>query len=354
MNSRERMKRALRREIPDRVPCYDGFWSQASRDLIDQAGVHPDTDIADLFNFDIRMQWLDTSARLDPVTVSEDETTIITRDRDGATIRSLKEEQTTGEHMEFAISSPDLWRTQFRDRYRWHRNRVDLKNLLRKVRYWRSQGRYIMFSALDPFEATWRKCGPVGHMMAYAEHPEWVRDMYAVHTEMLETAWRDLRDAGIEFDGAWFWADIAYKTSSLVSPKAYKNLLQPFHRRMNDFVHRDGGETVFHSDGNLHGLLPHLVDAGFDCLQPMEVKAGMDVRELKQQYGGKLAFMGNIDARLFQQNDLNALEAEIKSKLTIAMQGGGYIYHSDHSVPPGTTLATYRAALAMVEKYGRY
>ncbi|MGH7144551.1 MAG: uroporphyrinogen decarboxylase family protein [Planctomycetota bacterium] len=354
MNSQERVKRALRRQLPDRIPRYDGFWSQAHRDIIDQAGAHPDSDIADLFNFDLRMLGVDTSARLDATTVSEDDHTVVSTDRDGATIRALRDEQTTGEHLSFAMTDPDVWRTKFRARYQWSRNRVDFKNLRRRYAFWRKQGRYVAFSALDPFEATWRKCGPVMHMMAYVEHPDWVKDMYAVHTELLEAAWKDLRSEGIECDGAWYWADIAYKTSSLVSPKSYRALLQPYHRRLNELVHRDGGETIFHSDGNLHGLLPDLIEAGFDCLQPMEVKAGMDVRLLKKQFGDRLAFMGNIDARLFQQNDLIALEEEIRSKIEIAKVGGGYMYHSDHSIPPGTTFETYRAAMAMVDKYGGY
>lgn len=354
MNSCERVKKALRREIPDRIPRFDGFWSQARNDILDQAGVHPDTDIADLFNFDLRFVGCDASARLDPVTLSQDESSTISTDRDGATIRYLRNEQTTGEHMAFAMTDPEIWRQKYRARYQYHRDRIDFKGLRRRYDFWRKQGRYIAFSALDPFEATWHKCGPVIHMMSYVENPEWVQDMYAVHTELIEHAWQDLQAEGIRCDGAWFWADIAYKTSSMVSPKSYRALLQPFHKRLTDLVHRDGGETIFHSDGNLHGLLPDLIASGFDCLQPMEVKAGMDVRELKKQYGSQMSFMGNIDARLFQQNDLGALEEEIRAKLAVAKEGGGYMYHSDHSVPPGATYETYRAAMALVDKYGQY
>jgi uroporphyrinogen decarboxylase len=80
----------------------------------------------------------------------------------------------------------------------------------------------------------------------------------------------------------------------------------------------------------------------------------MDIRELKAQYGDIMSFMGNIDARLFQTNDLTALEKEIKDKINIAKVGGGYVFHTDHSVPPGTTLETYQFALELVERYGKY
>lgn len=100
--------------------------------------------------------------------------------------------------------------------------------------------------------------------------------------------------------------------------------------------------------------IPFLLEAGIDCLQPLGVKAGMDVRHLKQEYGNRLAFMGNIDAGLFQENDRVGLEAEIRSKILIAMKGGCYVYYSDHSIPPGTTLETYRYALELVHHYGKY
>jgi uroporphyrinogen-III decarboxylase len=80
----------------------------------------------------------------------------------------------------------------------------------------------------------------------------------------------------------------------------------------------------------------------------------MDVRKLKAEYGNRLAFMGNIDARLFQENDLAGLEAELRAKLPPAMQGSGYIYHSDHSIPPGTRLETYQFCMNLVQELGKY
>jgi uroporphyrinogen decarboxylase len=345
---------ALRRQIPDRVPRQDSFWRDARRDLLAGAGEHPDTDIADVFDMDIRSLGFDGTARLDRVTREETDKHVIYTDANGATIRHFRDEQTTGEHMEFAIADRDIWREQFRARYAFDRHRIDVRRAKRLYEHWRRTGRYIVFATVEPFEATWAKCGPTRHFMAYVEDPEWVRDMYAVHTELAEAAFAEYRGAGIEFDGVWFFGDIAYRNSSMVSPQGYCDLLQPFHRRLCAMVHAAGGEAIFHSDGNLHGLLPHLIEAGWDCIQPLEVKAGMDVRQLKAQYGDRVALMGNIDARLFQQNDLAGLEAEIRDKVTVAKEGGGYLYHSDHSVPPGVTFETYRRALELVDHYGKY
>lgn len=353
MNSFERVRAAIRRGKPDRVPRSDHFWEDARRDLLAQAGWHPDGDVADLFDHDLRDTWWDASPRLDRKTITEDDREIIIEDEWGRTVRSLRHEQTTGEHIAFAVTSHAIWRERFRDRFRWVPERIDVDRMTRLQAYWRKAERYIAWSCLDPFEATWMKCGPVGHLEAYVEDVDWVRDMYGVHTELVEAGFADMIARGLKPDGVWFWADVAYKNGPMISPAMYREILMPFHKRLTAMAHAAGCDTIFHSDGDLHALFPHLIEAGFDCFHPLEVKANMDVRELKRLYGDRAAFMGNIDARLFQTNDLAGLEREIRDKVTAAKAGGGYLYHSDHSVPPGVTLATYRRAMELLDHYGR-
>jgi len=78
----------------------------------------------------------------------------------------------------------------------------------------------------------------------------------------------------------------------------------------------------------------------------------MDVRKLKPRYGDRLAFWGNIDVRKMS-GPASECEAEVRDKITMAKQGGGYLYHSDHSIPPEITFDRYRWIMKLVEKYGR-
>jgi uroporphyrinogen decarboxylase len=178
--------------------------------------------------------------------------------------------------------------------------------------------------------------------------------MYAVDTDLTVWALEELWSRGFEFDGVWIWGDVAYRSGPFMSPRMYRELVMPHHKRVTDVAHLHGCKVIYHGCGNNNLLVPLFIEAGIDCLQPMEVKAGMDVRELKRDYGDKLSFMGNIDARLYQTNDRDALAEELRNKISVAKQGGGYIYHSDHSIPPGTSLETYRFALECVEEFGRY
>jgi uroporphyrinogen decarboxylase len=94
--------------------------------------------------------------------------------------------------------------------------------------------------------------------------------------------------------------------------------------------------------------------AGFKCLEPLEVKAGMNLIELKKQFGEKLAFMGGIDVRAMANPNPDVILEEIRNKITIAKQGGGYIFHSDHSVPDNVSFQQYQRVIALVREYGRY
>jgi uroporphyrinogen decarboxylase len=63
--------------------------------------------------------------------------------------------------------------------------------------------------------------------------------------------------------------------------------------------------------------------------------------------------MGNIDVRKMSES-AQALEAEVRAKLATAKQGGGYIYHSDHSVPPTVSLDRYHFLMKLLDRYGTY
>jgi uroporphyrinogen decarboxylase len=111
---------------------------------------------------------------------------------------------------------------------------------------------------------------------------------------------------------------------------------------------------LFHTDGDVRVVIDDLIDSGIDALNPLEAKANMDVRELAPKYGRRLGFCGNIDATVLMTNDRERIREEVRSKLAATMPYHGYIYHSDHSIPPGVTLETYQTLLAEVREIGRY
>jgi uroporphyrinogen decarboxylase len=128
----------------------------------------------------------------------------------------------------------------------------------------------------------------------------------------------------------------------------------PYHKKVVDYAHAQGWPVILHCCGNFTSLIPSMVEAGFDCLEALEVKAGVDLGTLVKEYGKHFCFMGGVDVREWF-GDLNRLEQEVLTKLRIGMSNpGGYIFHSDHSVPPQVSFENYSKVAELVRRDGVY
>jgi uroporphyrinogen decarboxylase len=172
-------------------------------------------------------------------------------------------------------------------------------------------------------------------LMGMALDPEWVLDMVMTYARMtimhLDTLFAE---EGVP-DFMFFYEDMGFKDKPFMSPAMYEELVMPGHKLLFDHAHAKGMKTVVHSCGFVEPLVPGLIRAGMDCLQAMEVKAGMDMPRLAAQYGDQITFCGNIDIRIIASNDRAAIDAELNRKiLPVLKMGSGYLLHSDHSIPP--------------------
>ena len=95
-----------------------------------------------------------------------------------------------------------------------------------------------------------------------------------------------------------------------------------------------------------------LVDIGIDCLNPLEVKAGMQPVLLKEKYGHRLVLHGGVNAVLWDQRE--AIVSEIERVVPLLKQDGGYIFSSDHSIPNSVSLENMKAIMEAVKRAGKY
>jgi len=159
---------------------------------------------------------------------------------------------------------------------------------------------------------------------------------------------------GFRFDAVFLSCDLGYRNGLLFSPKHYEEQLHPVFKDLCRYFHSKNMFVMLHSDGKIKDLIPYFIEEGIDCLEPLEVKAGMDLIQLKEKYGDKICLMGGIDVRLMALDDLRPIEKEIKKKFTIAKEGGGYIYSADHSIPNNVSFQQYKKVIELVKKYGSY
>lgn len=204
------------------------------------------------------------------------------------------------------------------------------------------EGRFFCWSGVNCFELMHPVCGHEYMLLGMATDPDWVYDMAMTYAETTIALQEILFEAEGLPDGIWYYEDMGFKERPFMSPAMYRQIIQPAHRLTIDFAHSLGLPVIMHSCGFVEPLLPDVVEAGIDCLQVMEVKAGMDPLRIKQQFGDRIALFGGMDARNLVANDRQAIAEELDGKIPALMQDSGYILHSDHSIPTTTEYDTYR------------
>lgn len=385
MTGRERVNRMFARQEQDSIPRCDTFWKETlerwhaerftpqryalpsseqdthklPRDVAENEGFGVNAAARDALQFlgndFLPLCWSDPQPfPMREDIVAEDEATRTYLDAWGNTVRYWKERSGTPEHVAFGCQTRQQWFEVYKPALLRHPTFVRPGPSYEDWQVGRRNGRWTYLCGLETFEMTRRQVGDETFLMALADDPEWATDMSRTMTDLVLRDFEILLRRGLEPDGVWIYGDMAYRRGPMCSPAMYRELIWPDHRRMAEWAHDHGLPFIFHTDGDVNCLIPHYLDAGFDCLQPLEAKAGMDVREMAPKYGDRLALFGNIDVMVMATNDRDLIEHEVRTKLAAGMETGGYVYHSDHSVPPTTSWDTYCFIVDLIDTYGNY
>jgi uroporphyrinogen decarboxylase len=150
--------------------------------------------------------------------------------------------------------------------------------------------------------------------------------------------------------------DFAGNSGPLISPAMFDQFFKEPYRELINLIknHSPHLSVVYHSDGAMSAFLPKLVEIGADVFHSLEPLPAWDLSEIKNLYGGEIAFMGGIDIRQALQGDEARVDAEVRTRLQELGPGGGYILapsnHLQWDIPPENLFTLYKAAA----EYGRY
>ena len=155
-----------------------------------------------------------------------------------------------------------------------------------------------------------------------------------------------------------FGDDLGTQAGPQISPKVYREMLKPYHEELFQYVRKHSKMYVFlHSCGSIYKLIPDLIDAGIDILNPVQISAkDMKPEKLKKEFGEQITFWGGgVDTqRVLPYATLKQLEEHVKHNIKIFAKGGGYVFNQVHNiqanVPPEKIVTIFRAAY----KYGHY
>jgi len=352
MTSKERIELIIKHKEADRIPIMDTIWG-TTISRWRQEGLPADKGPHEYFGYDA---WYaigaDISLQLAPETIEDNEDYYISRNSDGAVNKYWKKSTSTPQLIDFLITTREKWE-EYKDRSKYNESRVNFDGAIATYKNGVESGYPVQYFSGVGYDWWQRIVGPVNMMMGMIEDPEWIMEMFKANTDLNITIMEEMIAKGVVFDSAFFWDDLGYRNGTLFSPAMYRELLFPYHKRLCDFCNARGIYVVLHSCGNVNALMSMFIEAGFSCLQPLETKSGMDLFELKKNYDEYITLMGGIDVRAMAQGG-EALEKEVIEKITFAKKGGGYIYHSDHSVPDDVSFANYSQVISLVKEYGNY
>ncbi|MBT3296352.1 MAG: hypothetical protein HN919_16720 [Verrucomicrobia bacterium] len=339
MTHKERVLSALNREPVDLLPCHDSLWGETRAKYVAAGQLGSDEDVVTHFDTSLRSGgWLNSTADLDfeDKIIEETEETKLVLNGNGATLRWWKSHSGTPEHVDFEVKERAAWEERIKPHLlKVDRRRIPFESYRNAKQKAAEENRAFCWSGVAPFEQMHPVCGHEYMLMGMGLDPDWVKDMVHTYADFTIRHQAVLFEEEGRPDFIWFYEDMGFKEKPFMSPAMYEDIVQPGHAKLFDYAHAQGCKVVVHSCGFVEPLVPGLVAAGMDCLQAMEVKAGMDMPRIAEQFGDRIAFCGNIDIRILESNDRTRIDEELNRKiLPILKAGGGYVLHSDHSIPP--------------------
>lgn len=152
-----------------------------------------------------------------------------------------------------------------------------------------------------------------------------------------------------------FGDDLGTQQAQQISTETYRKMIKPYHARQYRFI-RDqypATKVFLHSCGAIESLIPDLIDAGVEVLNPVQISAkGMDPIHLKREYGKSLSFWGGgaNTSQTVTYGSVDQVRKETKELIQIFAPGGGFVFNQVHNIQPDVPaeniLAIYDTALA--------
>ena len=339
MNSYDRVMIALERKRPDRVPIGEFVIDKKVLDGFDKGY----KDVVD-FAFGEGLDLVGTVA--DFITVETfadgsyaDEWGCIYRPSNDYVAHPVKGPIVTAE---------DFENYKFPDPYAAHRL-GNLEELVEKA----DGNLAINFHCRVAFMWSVYLMGMDNLLMAMVLQPDFVHKLFTKMADVnIEVIRRAIRAGANTIS---LGDDYCANKGPLMSPDMFREFIFPQLKRAVDTIHQEGAKCIKHCDGDIRPILDMMIEAGIDCINPLEPVANMDVAEVKAEYGDRVCIMGNIDCAEMLCNCSTAeVEQAVKECINKGANNGGLIISSSNSIHSGVKPENYLAMIQAVKKWGEF
>jgi uroporphyrinogen decarboxylase len=149
--------------------------------------------------------------------------------------------------------------------------------------------------------------------------------------------------------------DLGMNTGPLMGPETYRRLFKPRHKALCDYIKTHSGmHTFLHSCGSIYKLMPDLIEAGFEILNPVQTNArDMEPGRLKREFGASVTFWGaGADTRsVLNQGTPEQVKDDVRANIEILSPGGGFVFNTIHNILPDVPPQNIVAMFEAVDEY---
>ncbi len=271
--------------------------------------------------------------------IEETEAYKIWRDGLGRTMKLPKAVATLPLPLDFPVKTMDDW-LKIKPWFEFSEERLSTP-WEAEARQAREADRVVCVGIPGGFDLPRQLMGEEGLCIAYYEQPDLVHDILRT---IGDTAVRvlDRVSTAVQIDLLFVHEDMAGKSGPLAGPAQIEAFITPYYRRVWDML-QERGARVFDqdSDGDMNPVIDAFLDAGVNCMHPMEPAANMDIVKVRETYGTRLAFSGGIDKHVIRRSQQEIVD-ELEYKIPPMVATGGCVLALDHRIPNGTPLENYR------------
>ena len=167
----------------------------------------------------------------------------------------------------------------------------------------------------------------------------------------MDTLAKTCEAVGDIIDVIKFGDDLGTTNGPFISNETYREFFKRRHKMLCDYVKANSSmHTMLHSCGGIYELIPELIEAGFEILNPVQINAlNMEPKRLKNEFGREITFWGGgCDTKsILNHASPQQVKDHVKHNLEIFSKGGGYVFNTVHNimpdVPPENIIAMFEA-----------
>lgn len=242
----------------------------------------------------------------------------------------------------YVVETEDDWR-KIKHWFEFREDRVDYEKL-KQLSKAQKEGTMIVAaigSGLPGgFDGPRELMGEENLCYAYYDMPEMIEDMLNTFADTCLKVFERASDY-VTIDMLHVHEDLAGKSGPLIGKTQIQEFLNPYYHKVWDPLKQRGARLFSQdSDGNMESVIDDFLDCGLNFMYPCEPQAGMDIVELRQKYGHKVAFQGGLD-KFMLRGTKEDIRRELEYKIRPELLGGGMIWGIDHQLYNGVSLENY-------------